>query len=330
MAEAPALTTETFPYDLDTTSIGLTVTHADDQTARLVMNEILQYRNEDGIVMVSPFADPLFNICILNSEPLQTYFDHGRPRIDPVVCVNVLSLFYSHGRGSELRPTLEWVHGVLQHRAYLDGTRYYETAECFLYFVSRLLESTDDEKLHAKLKPVLKERLRERIGAAGDALALAMRVLACATVGVRDELDMRLLLRLQSEDGGWEAGWVYKYGSSGVKIGNRGLTTAMAINAIESLDTVKDSDVSTLMLTTAAPLPAAPLPAASLPRRKAPPAPIQILKRPHSGTITPVSPVSPTSSEASRRSFKENVRSVFKVVKLFNRNSKRPRTTAVM
>lgn len=54
MAEAPALTTETFPYDLDTTSIGLSVTHADDQTARLVMNEILQYRNEDGIVMVSP------------------------------------------------------------------------------------------------------------------------------------------------------------------------------------------------------------------------------------------------------------------------------------
>lgn len=236
--------------------------------------------------------------------------------------MNVLSLFYSHGRGSELRPTLEWVHGVLQHRAYLDGTRYYETAECFLYFVSRLLESTDDEKLHAKLKPVLKERLRERIGAAGDALALAMRVLACATVGVRDELDMRLLLRLQSEDGGWEAGWVYKYGSSGVKIGNRGLTTAMAINAIESLEAVRDSDVSTLTLTTTVPLP----------RRKAPPAPIQILKRPHSGTITPVSPVSPTSSEASRRSFKENVRSVFnfKVVKFLNVNRKRPRTAAVM
>jgi hypothetical protein len=85
------------------------------------------------------------------------------------------------------------------------------------------------------LKPLLRERVQERIGAPGDALALAMRILTCASVGVRNAMDARALLPLQCEDGGWEIGWVYKYGSSRVKIGNRGLTTALAISALDAV-----------------------------------------------------------------------------------------------
>ncbi|KAA1473914.1 HAD-like protein [Dentipellis sp. KUC8613] len=228
--EKPVLTTDDFPYDLDTTSIGLTVTQPGDETMDSVMNEMLQYRDEDSII--------------------QTYFDHERPRMDPVVCVNVLSLFYSRQRGSELPQTLDWVRRVLENRAYLEGTRYYETAECFLYFLSRLLETAKDDKLDALLKPLLKERLQERIGASGDALALAMRVVACATVGIPNEMDLRQLLPLQCEDGGWPAGWVYKYGSSGVKIGNRGLTTALALNAIRAVDAVRTRRIPPTIETT--------------------------------------------------------------------------------
>ena len=48
--------------DLDTTSIGLTVSdHVDEATKHKVMNQMLEYQNSDGIV--------------------QVYFDHGRPRI---------------------------------------------------------------------------------------------------------------------------------------------------------------------------------------------------------------------------------------------------------
>lgn len=48
--------------DLDTTSIGLTVdTRVDPETKQRVMNEMLSYRNKDGIV--------------------QVYFDRKRPRI---------------------------------------------------------------------------------------------------------------------------------------------------------------------------------------------------------------------------------------------------------
>jgi hypothetical protein len=146
---------------------------------------------------------------------LQTYFDHNRPRIDPVVCVNVLHLFYRFHRQSEMQPTLEWITEVLRNRAYLEGTRYYETAECFLYFLARLLRSSDDAALHDALVDLLKERLQERTGVPGDALQLAMRILACASVGLRDDVDLRTLLTLQCEDGSFEIGWMYKYPSSG-------------------------------------------------------------------------------------------------------------------
>jgi hypothetical protein len=117
----------------------------------------------------------------------------------------------------------------------MDGTRYYETAECFLYFISRLLATSGDPELHILLKPLLKERMQERIGADGDSLALAMRILASDFVGIRDEVDFRTLLALQCEDGGWEVGWMYKYGSSGISIGNRGLATALAMKAVDAM-----------------------------------------------------------------------------------------------
>jgi hypothetical protein len=165
----------------------------------------------------------------------QTYFDAERPRTDPIVSLNVLRLFYSRGRGHEVAPTLEWVLGVLEHRAYLEGTRYYESAECFLFFAAQLLRATPDATLHARLAPLLRSRILERSGAAGDALALSMRVLAGTVVDLRLEPELALLLPLQCEDGSWGPGWIYKYGSSGIKIGNRGLTTAFALNAISAL-----------------------------------------------------------------------------------------------
>ena len=55
------MTSAVFPNDLDTTSIGLTVTsHVDYETKMSVMDEMLRYLNSDGIV--------------------QTYFDNTRPR----------------------------------------------------------------------------------------------------------------------------------------------------------------------------------------------------------------------------------------------------------
>lgn len=236
----PILTTEAFPCDLDTTSVALTVTGRSREVISSVMDEMLKYVDKDGIVQVGhhPVILPLVadrNQSSRHSLP-QTYFDHKRLRFDPVVCVNVLTLFYANGRGEELPRTFAWVQEVLINRGYTDGTRYYATPECFLFFMARLLEQIKGTKADLSLRPIFRQRVQEKIGSEGDALALAMRVLACASVGIRDEMDLRTLLALQQEDGGWEAGWMYKYGSSGINIGNRGLTTALAINAIEALN----------------------------------------------------------------------------------------------
>ena len=162
----------------------------------------------------------------------QTYFDRDRPRSDVVVSANVLACFYTFGRGRSLGDTLRLIHGALSHRTYIQGARYYPSPDCCLFFFGRLLQSSDDVQLRAALGPLLKERAQERLGQAGSALDLAMRILTCNSLGLSYNQDLRALLDLQCEDGDWEAGWVYRYGSTGVKLGNRGVITAMAGKAI--------------------------------------------------------------------------------------------------
>ena len=61
-----------------------------------------------------------------------------------------------------------------------------------------------------------------------------MRILACTALDLDCSIDRSALLDLQCEDGGWEAGDLYRYGSTGLSIGNRGVTTAFAIKALAS------------------------------------------------------------------------------------------------
>jgi hypothetical protein len=153
-----------------------------------------------------------------------------------------------HGRGHELPETLDWVYSVLQHRAYLDGTLYYYGADTFLFFLSRLLAVSPT--VYARFAPLFAHRVLERFGAesngpagvvganggAIDSQALAMRIIAAATVGMCDVADYERLLATQEEDGSFPIGWVYKYGGSGLLIGNKGLTTALAVQAIKAVE----------------------------------------------------------------------------------------------
>ncbi|TRM57278.1 HAD-like domain-containing protein [Schizophyllum amplum] len=217
------LTTRSFPFDVDTTSIGMTVARdISEATKHRVMDEMLHLRSSDGV--------------------LQVYFDPSRPRVDPVVCVNALCFFHLNGRGQELAETLDWVEAVLRHRAYLHGTRYYEPAEAFLYFLGRLLSVSDE--VRQRLGALYEERCRERVNMPGDALTLAMRVISCQTSGVDAAGDVDRLSEMQQVDGGWENGWFYKYGKNGVLIANRGFTTALAINAIRASKIKVESKIS--------------------------------------------------------------------------------------
>lgn len=121
---------------------------------------------------------------------------------------------------------------MLSNRSYLQGTRYYPSADCCLGFIGRLLRSSNDPHLQLTLGPLLKSRMHERLGQGGNALDLAMRIIICTQMSVECQDDQQTLQSMQCDDGSWEPGWMYQYGSTGVKIGNRGVTTAMAIAAL--------------------------------------------------------------------------------------------------
>jgi len=98
---------ETFPDDLDQTALALSILKTDPDVLSDVMDAMLEWRNDDGILL--------------------TYFDQTRARGDHVVNVNILTLFYAHGFGRELDEALAWVREVLLRRQHLKGSRYYSS-----------------------------------------------------------------------------------------------------------------------------------------------------------------------------------------------------------
>ncbi|KIX92295.1 uncharacterized protein Z520_12041 [Fonsecaea multimorphosa CBS 102226] len=213
--EKPIDTVEKHPDDIDTTSLAMILLPHDVEKAYSILDEVLLYTNRDGIIL--------------------TYFDNKRPRIDPAVCVNALRFFYKYGRDDlpALQPTKAWVSDVLFYRAYLDGTYYYPSGDVFLYLFSRLLSANPESDIYRSTCALLRERLQERIGSPGDAVELAMRVIACLDMGLKNDVDLKKLEALQEEDGGWPIGWLCQTGKISLKIGSRGVATALAVKAIE-------------------------------------------------------------------------------------------------
>ncbi|KAF2106440.1 HAD-like domain-containing protein [Lophiotrema nucula] len=196
----PVGTTKNFPDDVDTTSCSLLALSPPKTSADAILDAILANRNDEGLV--------------------QTYFDPSRPRVDPVVLANVVRAFYKYDRGDEVEKSFDWVRSTLLHRGYVNGTLHYYSAESFLFFVSMLVA---DNKHHTEIEALeepLMKRLTERVGHRDDSLAVAMRILACQA-------------ELQETDGGWEIGWVCRYGRSRKRIGNRGVVTAYAVKGLE-------------------------------------------------------------------------------------------------
>ncbi|KAJ5541536.1 HAD-like protein [Penicillium frequentans] len=209
----PKYTSDTYPDDLDTTSLGLLTVPPDPTIVHSVLDEMHDYIDEDGNV--------------------QIYFDHSRPRIDAVISLNVLTLFHKYGRSHEIPGTMEWIYHILLNRAYINGTRYYSNAEWFLYYVTRLLGVSNDSTLQERFEAPLRKRVAERVGADGDACCLGMRVLTCNYLGIENHPDRQKLADMQQEDGGWEASCMYMFPGADRKVGNRGTSSAFAVKALE-------------------------------------------------------------------------------------------------
>lgn len=216
--EQPMLTTSIYPNDFDTTALALTIVDTPNHIADSIMDQVLNNLGSDGLV--------------------QVYDDPQRPRFDAVVCVNVLTFFYSYGRGHQLQRTYDWILKVLYYRAYLEGSLYYSTPEWFLFAISRLIFYVVEanQSLPTDFLQLFQLRCRERIGASGDSLARAMRIISCVRAGIHeDELqrDLRDLKSTQCSDGGWPYCPMYVLPKANTQIGNRGVSTALALQAIQ-------------------------------------------------------------------------------------------------
>ncbi|KAF1979244.1 hypothetical protein BU23DRAFT_563457 [Bimuria novae-zelandiae CBS 107.79] len=115
-----------FPDDLDTTSLALMVQPPTQPD------------------MVNPLLDRMAQNVVPDGSIL-VYFDKAKPRTDAVVSSNVLACFHRYSRGQELAATLQYVCGVPSGRSYLQGARYYPSANCCLGFFGRLLESAPND-----------------------------------------------------------------------------------------------------------------------------------------------------------------------------------------
>ncbi|KAH8768896.1 HAD-like domain-containing protein [Diaporthe sp. PMI_573] len=218
--EAPVLTTREFPPDADTTV-----------TAYLSLPEQYLSTVPDVRLVVERMCNNLDTDGIM-----QVYFDDERPRTVAEVCCNILRMFNKFGFGSDPRAkkSEDYVVDCLNNNACLDGTRHYSTPESFLYFVARLYAETSSDTLRRRLSGI-KTQLMERLNVPANPLALALRLFACQTVDLYPELyrkDLQILLSLQEEDGGWPAGHFCRLGRTGTRIGNRGLTTALAVRIL--------------------------------------------------------------------------------------------------
>ncbi|EMR88065.1 hypothetical protein ACHAP3_008726 [Botrytis cinerea] len=232
--EQPSFTNMNPPNDLDTTSLALQVMPPDNDTITSMLDNMLKYTNPDGIPYVKhPRKFRKKSRKQKLTMTCQVYFDRTRPRIDPVVCLNVLTTFHIYQRGDQVSKAREWIWDILLHRAYLNGTNYYRTAEWFLFWVYRFTKNAiHDRNIQEPFTTLLKQRIQERIGMPGDALALAMRLTVCHFVDAQNYQDMQRLTELQCEDGGWEKGYLYSIPIVGKEIYDRGFTTALAMQAI--------------------------------------------------------------------------------------------------
>ncbi|ETS74731.1 hypothetical protein PFICI_13215 [Pestalotiopsis fici W106-1] len=218
--DGPILTTHHFPPDADTTATAyLSMPDRYLSTtvdAKLVMDVMAQNLDQDGI--------------------MQAYFDSERPRTVPEVCCNILRMFHRFGYGAlpAAEKTEDYVVSCLDNNACLDGARHYTVPETFLYFVARLYTETSSEMLRGRLHGI-KAQLEDRLNEPTNPLALALRLFTCQIIGVEAKLykrDLDRLLALQDEDGGWPAGHFCCLGRTRVRIGNRGLTTALAVRIL--------------------------------------------------------------------------------------------------
>ncbi|CAI6234720.1 unnamed protein product [Periconia digitata] len=222
-AVKPVIVPADYPEDNDTNAVAFSIIKPNESRAKVLIDEILACKNADGIV--------------------QVHLDPNRPRIAPEVSANILSLFYCYGRGHEVQESLSYLLKAMALEEY-EESRYYFLPEPLFFYSWRLLciassssiGTVDNRRLPKELHSLrdhLIRRVSARLGTAKDnALCPAIRILICHSLGIKNEVDVQILLDLQEKDGSFGDAWYVRYGSAGIKISHRAFGVVVATAAL--------------------------------------------------------------------------------------------------
>ncbi|KAJ4171571.1 hypothetical protein NW754_013341 [Fusarium falciforme] len=203
-----------YPNDADTTSLAMhALGDVSAEEEAFAVKEITSHLNPDGL----PY-------CWLQTS---------RPRFCHSICANVFRYFYLSGQIDKLPKVYQYLCRLLNTEAYLLGTRYYENPDWFLFLLSDVCGRRPNDEALSEMRRLLTLQIQDRIGCDTNIFGAALRSPAAQALGIVNKKDVKILLETQLIDGGWEKQWLWKYGKEAVKLGSRGVVTAMAVRAIK-------------------------------------------------------------------------------------------------
>ncbi|QPC59591.1 hypothetical protein HYE67_001822 [Fusarium culmorum] len=211
---SPILTTTVHPEGSETTSLAIAVLDNVPMDTKLkARDEILSNLNSDGL--------PL---CWLSNS---------RPQFCHCMCASIFRFFVINDWGEDLPRANDFFCRLLETRAYLHGSRYYKKPDWLLYILSDLCESRPSDSQLQRMRDLLVECVRERMGLDDDIFGAVLRSLSAQSLGFQSERDLKIVLDGQQVDGGWDLTWPWGHGVESLQVGSRGVLTAMAMTAIE-------------------------------------------------------------------------------------------------
>ncbi len=206
------------PPDVDDTAWGLI--------------SLTECENIDSIQGYATASKILNNV---NGEGIiDTFFSKGhllKNTLDPVVCATALYAIGLYDLLSAANSTEDYLYETLVQEEYRDGTRYYPSAESFLFMTARLVSRFT--KLQDRFMQILKEKVLKRKGMAATPIELAQRVISLRCMDLPATEEIMQLISMQSENGSWPLNPFFTQRKNTIYYGSRELTTALAIKALE-------------------------------------------------------------------------------------------------
>ncbi|KAK5989643.1 Sesquiterpene cyclase astC [Cladobotryum mycophilum] len=196
----PNFAETTYPFDSDTTALAMMVLdNVPAEEKELAMEKMLSNVSPDGL--------PL---C---------WFAPSRPRICHCISANVFRFFCLNDRGHQLPTAYDFFCRLLKTKAYLLGSRYYESPDWLLFILADLCAKRPNDEGLRELSRLVNLETKDRMGCDKDILSTALRLVASQTLGLPNPRDLKTILDAQQVDGGWEKVWLWRYGKEKVKIG---------------------------------------------------------------------------------------------------------------